>query len=778
MGSFSLRFTTLERYMLQQSDIVKNVFHLILFGAANLLFAYAIYYRVKLMMKAQPVGNWASIGARTRSFLFNVLFQQKLFKHPVRGMMHAFIFYGFISYMVHTTSQMVAGNAWALFAMSGINPYEFMIPDYTYLGFKFTEPQILGVIGGLLVLMGFTFAIYLNLKIGKKFQATQSAAAQWVFLVLLLAQFATIFAVLIGSGTAAYEAVVQNFSLLVLTGLGYFAYRRWVRHAPALDIPSPQSGIVISLIGTLMLSTLAGSAAQSLLSGHYASWVNHVVAKVLVFFGAQSNADFLAIRDFAWWLHIMTVYTFMIYIPTSKHAHLLWAPVNFFMREDRPRGAMKNMDLENATVYGAQGVNEFPWTNLLSSLSCIECGRCTVECPANRTGKPLDPKKIMVDLKHAMIEMADSVQNYNPEEGSMARVIGDPYITEEELWSCTSCYACVEACPVGNNQLEAILEMRRNLVLVESNFPPELQQAFNNMEKNSNPWGVGAHTRADWAEGLGVKTMAEDSDVEILYWVGCAASFDERNKGVARSFVKIMQAANVKFGILGTEEQCTGDSARRGGNEYLYQTLATANVETLNRYKVKKIVTACPHGFNTIKNEYPQFGGNYEVVHHTDFIDDLIKQGRLEMDPEAVKDMQEHKVTYHDPCYLGRYNNIFDQPRDVVKAAMGSDVSEPQDHHSKSMCCGAGGAQMWMEEHYDRVNMKRTEQLLDTGADVIATSCPFCNIMMTDGVKTKGEDEAVKVLDIAELVAAAMKGGTGIASISSKKSQTAPVDSH
>jgi Fe-S oxidoreductase len=747
--------------MFQQSDLVKNLFHLTVFGVAHAAFIYAVYYRFKLMLKAQKVGNWASMEARTRSFLFNVLFQQKLFKHPLRGLMHAFIFYGFLSYLVHTSSQMVAGNAWALLTMAGINPYEFMIPDYTYLGLDLTEGQILGVLAGLLLLISLTFTVYFNLKSGKKFKATQNAKAQWVFLSILLVEFAAVFAVVIGSGRDAYEAVVQNFSILVLTGLIFFAYRRWIRRSPELDVPSPQSGIVLTLISILMLSTLAGSAAQAMLHGHHVSWVNGVVLKILKFFGMTSNADALAVRDFTWWVHIMTVYAFMIYIPNSKHSHLIFAPVNFFMIEDRPRGAMKYMDLENSTVYGAQGVNEFPWTNLLSAMSCIECGRCTVQCPANRTGKPLDPKKIMVDLKHAMLEMADQVEKYNPDEGSTARVIGDPYITEEELWSCTSCYACVEACPVGNNQLEAILEMRRNLVLVESNFPAELQLAFTNMEKNSNPWGVGAHTRADWAAGLGVRTMAEDSNVDILYWVGCAASFDERNKAVARSFVKILQQANVNFAILGTEENCTGDSARRGGNEYLYQTLATTNVETLNRYGVKKIVTACPHCFNTLKNEYPQFGGHYEVYHHTDFIDDLIREKKIEMDPAVVEQMKDRRATYHDSCYLGRYNDIYDQPRDVVRAAMGADVAEAVDHHTKSLCCGAGGAQMWMEEHYERVNIKRTGQLIDTGADTIAVACPFCNIMMTDGVKAKGLQDDVKVLDVAQIVAASMKGGEG-----------------
>ena len=302
--------------------------------------------------------------------------------------------------------------------------------------------------------------------------------------------------------------------------------------------------------------------------------------------------------------------------------------------------------------------------------------------------------------------------------------------------------------------------MRRNLVLAESRMPQELQNAFVNMENNSNPWGVGAHTRADWADGLGVKTLEEDPNVDVLYWTGCAASFDDRNKTIARSFVKVMQAANVNFGILGNEEGCTGDSARRGGNEYLYQMLAQTNVETLNRYNVKKIVTACPHCFNTLKNEYPQFGGNYEVQHHSDFIEDLINDGKIEMDEKAVEEMQNRRGTYHDSCYLGRYNDVYEQPRNTIRAALGMDIAEASDHHKTSLCCGAGGAQMWMEEQYERVNNKRTQQLIDTGADTIATACPFCMIMISDGVKNT-ELQDVKVLDIAELVAASMKGGTG-----------------
>ena len=336
--------------------------------------------------------------------------------------------------------------------------------------------------------------------------------------------------------------------------------------------------------------------------------------------------------------------------------------------------------------------------------------------------------------------------------GLETNVIGDKYISEEAIWGCTTCYACVEACPVGNNQVNAIVEMRRHLVLAESKFPAELQGAFTNMENNSNPWGVGAHTRADWAADLGVKTMAEDANIDILYWVGCAGAFDERSKSTARSFVKIMQKANVNFGILGTEENCSGDSARRGGNEYLYQTLAQSNVDTMNKYNVKKVVTACPHCYNTIKNEYPQFGGNFEVIHHSEYIKNLIDEKKINIDLTA-EDTKE-KVTYHDPCYLGRYNDGYENPRAVVNAVSGNDPIEAVDHHSKSLCCGAGGAQMWMEEHGDRVNDKRTGQLLDTGASTIAVSCPFCMTMVTDGVKAAGKIEDVKVKDIAELVAA------------------------
>ena len=478
--------------------------------------------------------------------------------------------------------------------------------------------------------------------------------------------------------------------------------------------------------------------------------------------GVDSVVVAEGVRNFTWWLHLLAVYAFMVYVPTSKHSHLIFAPINYFMIKDRPRGQINMMNLEaEGGVWGAGNVTELQWTSVIDGLSCIECGRCTVECPANLTGKLLDPKRIMTEIKHSLLDHASGILAHTDEGAAPSRVVGNPYITEEELWGCTTCHACVEACPVGNNQVDAIIEMRRHLVLVESRFSSELQLAFQNMENNSNPWGMGAHTRADWCSDLGVKTLAENPNVDVLYWVGCAGSFDERNKKIARSFVNILQSAKVNFGILGTEENCTGDSARRGGNEYLYQTLAQTNIQTMNGYNVKKIVTACPHCYNTLKNEYPQMGGNYEVQHHSDFIDDLVADGKVQLDPAAVEGLAGRRSVFHDSCYLGRYNDVYEQPRSLVKQALGMDPAEASDHHKTSLCCGAGGAQMWMEETHERVNVKRTQQLMDTGADTIATACPFCITMITDGVKSAAMQDDVKVLDVAEIVEIAMKGGNG-----------------
>lgn len=689
---------------MEVSRILFHTIFIILFAVANVVFVRAVIYRLNLVFRARPAKfnedarKSLNIGFRLKSFFENVILQKKNFKEPVRGIMHSFIFYGFITYLIHTSSQMVAG----------------------IVGWTMDDPYKFTIIGSLV-----------------------SPTLEHI-----------------------YTNILNIVSIFVLVGLGFFAYRRWIQKAKGLDVHSPASAIVIAMISTLMITTLLGEGAKSVASNYYNAEADFIATGIGKFWSLLSVDFDRADTAFIvmWWGHILTVFAFMLYVPTSKHGHLIFAPVNYFFASDTPKGALSKLNLEDENdVWGSNRVEDFPWPNLLDGLSCIECGRCQVQCPANRTDKVLNPKAIIVDLKHALMDKMAEVDKVSAgktkEEAAEAVAALDTSVinnyeglSEEALWGCTTCYACVEACPVGNNQVNAIIEMRRHLVQVESKMSPELQGAFTKMENNSNPWGVGAHTRADWAEGLGVKTMAEDSNVDLLYWVGCAGAFDERNKSITKSFVNILQKAEVNFGILGTEEGCSGDSARRGGNEYLYQTLAQQNVDTMNGYNVKKIVTACPHCYNTIKNEYPQFGGNFEVYHHSEYINMLAKEKKI--DVKVADDANSGKFTYHDSCYIGRYNDNYENPRDLVKKVSGGKLVEAVDNKTKGLCCGAGGAQMWMEEqNNNRVNIKRTKQLVDTGATTIATACPFCITMITDGVKAEEKTDMVKVKDIAELVA-------------------------
>jgi len=689
---------------MEVSRILFHTIFIILFAVANVVFVRAVIYRLNLVFRARPAKfnedarKSLNIGFRLKSIFENVILQKKNFKEPVRGIMHSFIFYGFITYLIHTSSQMVAG----------------------IVGWTMDDPYKFTLIGSLV-----------------------SPTLEHI-----------------------YTNILNIVSIFVLVGLGFFAYRRWIQKAKGLDVHSPASAIVIAMISTLMITTLLGEGAKSVASNYYNAEADFIAYGIGKFWSLLSVDFDRADTAFIvmWWGHILTVFAFMLYVPTSKHGHLIFAPVNYFFATDTPKGALSKLNLEDENdVWGSNRVEDFPWPNLLDGLSCIECGRCQVQCPANRTDKVLNPKAIIVDLKHALMDKMAEVDRVSAgktkEEAAEAVAALDTSVinnyeglSEEALWGCTTCYACVEACPVGNNQVNAIIEMRRHLVQVESKMSPELQGAFTKMENNSNPWGVGAHTRADWAEGLGVKTMAEDSNVDLLYWVGCAGAFDERNKSITKSFVNILQKAEVNFGILGTEEGCSGDSARRGGNEYLYQTLAQQNVDTMNGYNVKKIVTACPHCYNTIKNEYPQFGGNFEVYHHSEYINMLAKEKKI--DVKVADDANSGKFTYHDSCYLGRYNDNYENPRDLVKKVSGGKLVEAVDNKTKGLCCGAGGAQMWMEEqNNNRVNIKRTKQLVDTGATTIATACPFCITMITDGVKAEEKTDMVKVKDIAELVA-------------------------
>jgi len=455
-------------------------------------------------------------------------------------------------------------------------------------------------------------------------------------------------------------------------------------------------------------------------------------------------------------IHVLPALLLFAYIMFSRTRlqHIFLSPLNIYCRSLKPKGALApitNFEDENAESFGVRELREFNWKQLLDLEACTNCGRCQDVCPAHLSGKPLSPRKLIQDMKEHLWKEGPKLLALAPEEREGEAIIGKS-LDGHALWACTNCMACQEVCPVYVEHVPKIVEMRQYKVLTEAEFAPELQLTFRNMENNSNPWGIGSHLRGDWAKELGVKTLADDPNVEYLYYVGCAGSFDDRGKKTAMAFAKIMQAAGISFGILGTEEGCCGDSAMRGGNEYLYQSLAQANIGIMNGYNVKKIIATCPHGYNIMKKEYKNFGGNFEVFHHTEIIADLIRKGKI-----TLKKPLNKCFTYHDSCFLGRYNGIYEQPREILKAVPGVTLAEMDRNQERSFCCGAGGGRMWMEEDIgERINNMRTDQAIATGAAGVALACPFCQTMLSDGIKDRKKEEDMSALDIAEIVWEAM----------------------
>jgi Fe-S oxidoreductase/nitrate reductase gamma subunit len=468
------------------------------------------------------------------------------------------------------------------------------------------------------------------------------------------------------------------------------------------------------------------------------------------------------LHQILWWGHYFLTLTFIAYLPFSKMIHIFAGPFNIFFQDLGPRGTFAPVDLEaEAPKLGAATLWDFSWKDLADLDACTECGRCQENCPAYLTGKPLNPKALILDLQHHLHEKGPLLMLYHlkgerPTEQPFESELVGPVVDPEALWACTTCRACMEACPVNIEHVPKIVEMRRHQVMLQGEFPSELNQTFKNLERQGNPWGLGAHTRGKWAEELGVPTVAENPDAEYLFWPGCTGAFDQRGQKIARAIVQLLRIAGVSFAILGKEEKCTGELARRVGNEMIFQQLAMENIKTLKAYGVKKIITHCPHCANTFMNDYKQMGFEVEVLHHTQLLAALVRDGKL----KPTVSMNE-TVTYHDSCYLGRYNQIYTPPRELLAAIPGVKLQEMERHAETGMCCGAGGGRMWMEEHHGtRVNVDRTQQAKATGATTVATNCPFCMTMLTDGAAAiAGEnEEQLRVLDLAEMLLQSVEG--------------------
>jgi Fe-S oxidoreductase/nitrate reductase gamma subunit len=603
----------------------------------------------------------------------------------------------------------------------------------------------------------------------------------WGFVILLLAILETIGEGLypdlnfsfLGILYKPLTALQDVMGLLVTISVAFALFRRYILRPKRLDVGGHaqfDATLILTMIVLIMISMFGQSATQIAKSDTTIYSGKIISEQIAVLFSSLPFEQQQSWYEIFWWMHILFVLGLMNYLPYSKHLHILSSIPNVYLAKLDNRANLKLLNLsdETATKFGAADVEDLTWKQLLDGYTCTECGRCTASCPANITGKPLSPKKIIVDIKHRLLEKAPLItkndlkfvdgqwKNNNGEpvnDGILNKPLIDNYITEDELWSCTTCMACVQECPVQIEHIDSIIDLRRYLVLNESRFPKEMQVVFQNLERNFAPWAFSHSSRADWAEGLNVPLLAMKEKVDVLFWVGCAGSYDERYKKVTKAFTKLMQMAGINFAILGTEEKCNGDPARRAGNEYLAQMLINDNIATMAKYKFNKIVTTCPHCFNTIKNEYPQFGGKYEVIHHADFILSLIESGLLKLSKSSNA-----MVTYHDSCYLGRYNNIYDVPRNLIASVPGLKLVEMKRSGDKGFCCGAGGARMFMEETIGkRVNHERTEEALALNPDVIGTACPFCMTMMSDGVKDKDASDKVVVKDIAELILEAIE---------------------
>ncbi|MDD9880099.1 MAG: (Fe-S)-binding protein [Candidatus Marinimicrobia bacterium] len=558
-----------------------------------------------------------------------------------------------------------------------------------------------------------------------------------------------------------YRFFVDFFSMVVLVGVVLFVIRRFVTkderlvtNEPVLLSESARKGVrrdsfIVGLFIILHVGfRFIGASFEVAIHG--ADWSQPGATLLSTAWAGFSPEALVFGEHLGWWMALGLILGFMPYFPYSKHAHLFMGPLNYMAQvERRSPATLEIMDLEDENVeqFGAAKVEHLPQKELLDAYACIMCNRCQDGCPAYQTGKELSPSALEINKRYYFNEHLKEFSEGADSLDSLSKWM----LSEEAAWSCTTCGFCIEACPVGNEPMVDILRMRQDLVLMESNFPRDAMEVFDKIENYGNPWGMSPMDREKWTEGMNVPKMREKGSAEYLYWAGCSGAYDDRGKDISRSVAKIMNEAGVDYAILGNEETCTGDSARRIGNEYLFQMQAMQNMENFEKYDVKKIVTQCPHCLTTLKNDYGEIGAELEVVHHSEFIADMIKEGKISPDQSLEED-----VTFHDACYVGRHHGEYDAPREVLQSVMGdrANVVEMPRNKEQSFCCGAGGGNMWYEiNRGKRINVERFEEAIDTGAKKVATSCNFCMIMMEDARKVTGQDEAMEVYDIAELVA-------------------------
>jgi Fe-S oxidoreductase len=687
-------------------------------GLGIYLFAKVIYSRYSYIRLGQPASLQFDIKERLSDFLVEVFGQKKLLKDRKSGWMHVVIFYGFII-------------------------LQFGAIDLIYKGLS-----------------------------GKSLPIP---------------------------GYSIFSLLQETTVILILLATGYAGYRRYIEQIKRLK-KGWKPSIVIFFIFSLMLSVILSLSFERVMLQHEFSWYAPISSLLSTPLYELSLHTSTVLFYIFWWIHLVILLSFAIYVPQSKHFHIITAPINIFLKRSEPVGKLKSIDLEdeNAESFGVAKIEDFTQKQMLDFYSCVECGRCTNVCPASNTGKSLSPMHLIVKLRDHLTEKGHHLTSKSPwvpnfvfgYEGAHSFQIDQPVspfsehdvtniaptmqmqksawaltdkkiedieligdvMSEEEIWECTTCRNCEDQCPVGNEHVDKIIDLRRQLVLMQGSIPSGGQRALQNIERQGNPWGFSKKDRFKWKEesgDLSIPTVKENPDFDILYFIGSMGSYDTRNNKVTRSLVGLLNEAGVNFAVLGEEEKNSGDTARRLGNEFLFQELCKENVEIFKKYKVKKIITACPHTYNTLKNEYPEFGLEAEVYHHTELLDTLLQEGKLTPKREVKE-----RITYHDSCYLGRYNNVYEQPRNILRAIPGVELVEMERTKENGMCCGAGGGMMWMEETAGkRVNVARVEQAISVNPTVISSACPYCLTMISDGAKIKDIDEQVKTKDIAEILA-------------------------